>query len=69
MLTNYICDLAGENGPSGHIKFHYIFQIWCIITNDQLQPLSKNVTINEHFSMLHFKNTESKYCTQNLSYV
>ena len=44
VLSNYlsyhaqlICDWASENGPSWHTKFHHIFHICCIITNELLK--------------------------------
>ena len=42
-LTNswsmFICDWASENGASGYIKFHHMFQLFCIIINDLQKPL------------------------------
>ena len=55
-----ICDWASENGSSGHMKVHYIFQIGCIITNDPLKPLREVLSSTNNLIGYISKLTESK---------
>ena len=62
--SGHICDWASKNGPSGHIKFNYIFQTCCIVEPIDMRSLA--VRNNLIRTILHI--TECKCCAQNPMY-